>query len=192
MQLDSAAPSIRYVAFTNNVRGLETLNNSTPILVCNDLASNTDYGLYNATAATAVIARNHYWGRTTGPTHAGNPGGTGDRVSNGVDYTPWAISPCILPPPPPAADFTATPTTGVAPLQVQFTNTSTGNFTSSLWNFGDGQTSTQASPIHVYQNPGVYTITLTVTGPGGSHTATKTNLISARLRFYLPSILRSR
>ncbi len=65
-----------------------------------------------------------------------------------------------------------TPTSGTAPLSVKFTNTSSGNVTSYSWNFGDGGTSTQQSPTHVYSVAGARTITLTVTGPGGSNTKT--------------------
>jgi PKD repeat protein len=42
---------------------------------------------------------------------------------------------------------------------VQFTNTSTNAF-GYLWNFGDGTTSTEVSPSHVYTMPGIYTVTL--------------------------------
>ncbi len=44
---------------------------------------------------------------------------------------------------------------------VNFTNNSTGNVT-YLWNFGDGNTSTLPNPTHIYQNPGVFNITLVV------------------------------
>lgn len=47
-------------------------------------------------------------------------------------------------------------------LSVQFTNTTTGSGPITyLWNFGDGQTSTQTNPTHVYNGTGVYTVTLT-------------------------------
>ena len=79
-------------------------------------------------------------------------------------------------PPPPKASFTASPTSGQAPLTVHFNNTSTGTITSFIWDFGDGQSSTQQNPTHVYQNNGYYTATLVVIGPGG--TSTKTVAIS--------------
>jgi PKD repeat protein len=60
------------------------------------------------------------------------------------------------------ANFVATPTTGVAPLTVTFTNLSTSGYTFSLWDFGDGVTSTQASPTYTYTTIGAYTVTLTV------------------------------
>src|SRR6185312_12325585 len=74
------------------------------------------------------------------------------------------------PPPPPVADFTANPTSGNAPLSVQFTDRSTGTISSWDWNFGDGSAHSSAqNPSHTYNNAGDYTATLTVTGPGGSN-----------------------
>lgn len=78
---------------------------------------------------------------------------------------------------PPIADFSATPTSGIAPLSVSFTNLSTGDWTSSSWDFGDGATSTENNPSHQYATPGTYTVSLTVSGPGGSDNETKTDYI---------------
>lgn len=77
----------------------------------------------------------------------------------------------------PIAYFTANPTSGPAPLTVQFTNSSTGDITSNSWDFGDGQTSSLKDPEHIYLNPGNYTVELTVTGPGGNSTKTRANYI---------------
>lgn len=74
--------------------------------------------------------------------------------------------------------FTATPTTGAAPLTAQFIDASTGTITSRLWTFGDGQTGIERDPSHTYLQAGVYTVTLTVSGPGGSNTSTRTGYIS--------------
>src|SRR5262249_15322919 len=75
----------------------------------------------------------------------------------------------------PAASFTASPTSGQAPLTVQFTDTSTGNPASRDWDFGDGSThSTVANPSHVYSTAGSFNVTLTVTGGGQSSSASKT------------------
>ena len=76
------------------------------------------------------------------------------------------------------AGFTASPTSGVAPLTVVFTNTSTGDYTDSLWDFGDSVTSTLESPTHTYTAAGVYTVTLTASGPGGTDALTHTNYIT--------------
>ncbi len=77
----------------------------------------------------------------------------------------------------PAADFAATPTQGLAPLPVRFSDLSTGNVTGYAWDFGDGLGSNLAAPEHVYDEPGTYTVTLTLVGPDGSDVETKTDLI---------------
>ena len=79
----------------------------------------------------------------------------------------------------PAAAFTATSTSGVAPLATTFTSTSTGSITSYAWNFGDGSSGSGASVSHSYTSAGTYTATLTVTGAGGSTSAAKTITVSA-------------
>jgi large repetitive protein len=68
--------------------------------------------------------------------------------------------------PTPVAYFTFQPDNGCQPLAVQFTNQSQ-NITNQLWEFGDGLTSTQSDPIHIYQNPGMYSVRLTAEGAGG-------------------------
>jgi PKD repeat protein len=61
------------------------------------------------------------------------------------------------------ADFSGTPLSGNAPLEVEFTDESTGDsITSWDWDFGDGGTSTDQNPTHTYTSPGVYTVTLVV------------------------------
>jgi PKD repeat protein len=66
-----------------------------------------------------------------------------------------------------SSSFIASPTSGFAPLASEFTNTSTGSFTSSLWSFGDNITSTLQSPTHTFVSGGVYSVSLNVSGPGG-------------------------
>jgi PKD repeat protein len=85
---------------------------------------------------------------------------------------------------PPQADFGAAPQSGSAPLQVSFSNLSTG-YTDSWWDFGDGLTSTLPHPTHAYTSPGFYTVTLIVDGPGGSDIEIKSDYIAV---FDLPSI----
>lgn len=79
---------------------------------------------------------------------------------------------------PPTADFTADTTSGDKDLPVKFTENSTGSITSRSWDFGDGGTSTEQNPSHTYTEAGVYTVSLTVTGPGGSDTETKSDYIT--------------
>ena len=78
----------------------------------------------------------------------------------------------------PVANFTASATTGVAPLALNFTSTSTGTITSYVWTFGDSTTSTAQNPAKVYSTPGIFTVSLKVTGPGGTNTKTATNYIT--------------
>jgi len=80
--------------------------------------------------------------------------------------------------PPPVADFSGSPTSGVVPLSVNFSDASTGAISSWSWTFGDGGTSTAQNPSHTYNSTGTYSVSLTVTGPGGSDTLTRTNYIS--------------
>jgi PKD repeat protein len=90
------------------------------------------------------------------------------------------------------ARFTARPTSGLAPLEVTFTNTSRGDYAESLWDFGDGETSTEINPTHTYTVVNFYTVTLSVNGPGGSDTETKPRYIfAARDIVYLPLLLRN-
>jgi PKD repeat protein len=78
----------------------------------------------------------------------------------------------------PAAKFQASTVSGVAPLSLNFVNQSTGTITSYSWTFGDGTTSTSQNPAKVYSNPGTYTVQLTVNGPGGTNSLTKSNYIN--------------
>lgn len=61
------------------------------------------------------------------------------------------------------ADF-ETPASGCAPYLAHFENTSQGGM-EFLWDFGDGNTSTDDSPTHLYSTPGTYTVTLTASDP---------------------------
>jgi len=58
----------------------------------NNIAGNTGYGIRNINTVP-VDAEHNWWGSATGPTHASNPGGTGDKVSDNVDFTPWLTAP---------------------------------------------------------------------------------------------------
>ncbi|MDT8357905.1 MAG: PKD domain-containing protein [Methanomicrobiaceae archaeon] len=78
----------------------------------------------------------------------------------------------------PIASFTLSPTSGVVPLTVQFNDTSTGNPTSWNWSFGDGTYSTEKDPVHVYSEPGIYSVMLQVTNPYGNGTKIEPDLIA--------------
>jgi PKD repeat protein len=129
----------------------------------------------------------------TSPTHTYTAAGIYTvtlTVGDGVDSNTVTRTSYITVYTPVSADFTASPTSGIAPLTVVFTNTSTGDYTTSLWDFGDSITSTLTSPTHTYTAVGVYTVTLTVSGPGGSDTEAKAGYITVRYSVYLPLIMR--
>ncbi|MGB0917661.1 MAG: PKD domain-containing protein, partial [Flavobacteriales bacterium] len=77
-----------------------------------------------------------------------------------------------------SADFTSANNTGCSPLIVNFQNTSTGSGLSYSWDLGNGNTSVSENPAASYITPGTYTITLTVTGPGGTDTEVKTDYVT--------------
>lgn len=81
-------------------------------------------------------------------------------------------------PGPPVADFSGTPTSGSYPLNVSFTDLSSGNPTSWSWTFGDGGTSTAQNPSHTYNTAGVYTVSLTAGNAYGSDGETKVDYIT--------------
>ena len=76
------------------------------------------------------------------------------------------------------AEFFGSPTSGIRPLTVWFTDQSLGSPVSWLWNFGDGGTSALQNPAHQYTKHGKYTVTLQVTNStGGTNSTTKANYI---------------
>jgi PKD repeat protein len=79
----------------------------------------------------------------------------------------------------PQAKFAAIPPSGYRPLDVQFTDESTGNISSWEWDFdGDGIIdSITQNGNYTYENPGNYTVCLTVRGPKGNNTDVKKDYI---------------
>ena len=76
------------------------------------------------------------------------------------------------------AGFTATATSGCSPLTVQFFPQTTGPVTGYFWDFGNGNTSTLASPGVIYVNPGTYTVSLTVTDGTNTDVAVQAGFIT--------------
>ncbi len=104
----------------------------------------------------------------TNPEHTYDEAGTfkiTQRISVGtcIDSISQTV---IIKPTPPVAGFDM-PEAGCSPRQVQFHNTSM-YANSYLWDFGDGSISTKKDPIYTFFEAGTYSVTLTVTGPGGS------------------------
>src|SRR5207245_5113824 len=94
---------------------------------------------------------------TLNPSHTYNNAGnytvtlmvSGSGGSNSKSLT---IQVTTAPPPPPTANFGANPTSGNAPLTVQFSDQSSGSITSRDWNFGDGSAHSSArKEAHTYK-----------------------------------------
>jgi PKD repeat protein len=79
-----------------------------------------------------------------------------------------------------ATAFSASPTSGHAPLSVSFTDLSTGLPISWEWLFGDGINSTQQNPTHIYSKAGQYSVTLTVGNLGGNGTETMFTCVTVK------------
>jgi outer membrane protein assembly factor BamB len=141
------------------------------------LGSN-DGNLYALDAVTG----NLLWTFTTGGSVSSSP-----AVAHGIVYfgssdgNVYALG--TLPLDPPLADFSADVTSGDAPLDVLFTDTSTGIVTTRSWDFGDGTTAWANGTLavtHTYLFPGTFTVSLTAGNQDGEDTVTRTGYIQVR------------
>lgn len=100
-----------------------------------------------------------------------NPGLDGG-LSNAVTFIVTST------PIPPRADFTADTTVGMAPLDVLFTDLSTGSPSAWAWEFGDGGTDQGQNPLHTYTKVGNYSVSLKVSNSIGSDEKTRPQYIT--------------
>jgi PKD repeat protein len=124
--------------------------------------SGTWYTLFNSDSTTYSSDYGNY-----GPTSIVVTGTTGT-----ISIAPYSVLVFSqVPPAQPIANFSASPTNGVAPLLVTFTDTSTGSISNRFWDFGDGSTTnvTTNTVVHTYA-VGTNTVTLIVSGPNGAST----------------------
>lgn len=78
------------------------------------------------------------------------------------------------------AAFTMSPPAGEVPLTVQFTDQSSGEIETWEWEFGNGDTSSERNPTYTYVEEGTYSVTLTITGPEGSNSLTRSPAVEVR------------
>ena len=133
-------------------------------------ASSYHWNFGDGNTSTAINPGNTY---TNPGTYAVSLTAIGNGGTNILTITNFIV---VSTPPPPVASFIANSTSGAAPFSVSFINSSTGALSYS-WDFGDGGGSTVANPAHSYNNAGVYSVSLTATGSGGTNTLTRTNYI---------------
>ena len=134
------------------------------------VVSGSSYNVSGGSTATVSVAFN--------PVTTGNFTNLIVFASNGGNSTNTVIgSGAIVP----AASFTGSPTSGLIPLVVTFTDSSTGTITNRSWAFGDGGTTntTSTTVAYTYNSAGTDTVTLVVTGPVGVSTNIRVNYIIA-------------
>ncbi len=89
---DRCLPSIDSCTISNNDGiGIACYDLSEPVIHYNNITGNTNYGVFNYDANVIVDAENNWWGDPSGPGGVGP--GTGDKVSDFVDYDPWLEQP---------------------------------------------------------------------------------------------------
>jgi len=79
----------------------------------------------------------------------------------------------------PVASFQPSTQNACEGTSVSFTDFSSNIPTSWVWNFGDGNSSTQQNPSHTYASTGTYTVQLTVTNSAGTNTTSQSITVNA-------------
>jgi PGF-pre-PGF domain-containing protein len=146
-------------------------------------------GSGNSYNITKTPGTNIIGGPYIGGNYWGKPDGTGfsdtavDKDGDGIsdsayglpggskysDYLPLVYSSNSPEPAPPVADFSSNVISGNAPLDVSFTDKSTGTPVEWNWDFGDGTNSAEQNPVHTYSTAGNYTVSLAVRNENGTH-----------------------
>jgi PKD repeat protein len=135
----------------------------------------------DAAAVTVNVVNNHSMTAVTPAHTAGrvdvtviNPDGASATLSGGYTYLPPNHAPQVSP--------TASVTTGVAPLNVNFAANATdadGDTLNVTWEFGDGQTAAGASVSHTYMSGGQFTARVTAKDPAGAMASATLNITAS-------------
>ena len=88
----NSSPSILNSSFNNNYRGVYATGASDPLINYCDFSDNIYEAVNNVNESFVIDAENCWWGDNSGPTHSGNPTGTGEVVTDAVDYIPYGTS----------------------------------------------------------------------------------------------------
>ncbi|MDA3821797.1 MAG: right-handed parallel beta-helix repeat-containing protein [Bacteroidales bacterium] len=86
---NSSSPDINNTSFINVNEGVKIVASSNPTINNCDFYDVNYSAVNNVDKTFTVDATNCWWGNNTGPTHVGNPDGTGEDVTDGVSYDPW-------------------------------------------------------------------------------------------------------
>jgi PKD repeat protein len=203
----SGTSGINWGTFTTNTNILKTLSESATNLRYRDdyhmMTSNVLYGVGDGLALVpgtyhvfGVNGTTPYNGSVISNSNTSlnnlNTNGVGitaaqlrTNLTTATDHLPVVADYTIpVPASSPVASFTGSPTNGVEPLAVTFTDNSTGSITNRFWDFGDSSTTNVTTNIvvHTYAD-GTYNVTLIVSGSGGADTNTKPSYISVLTAF---------
>lgn len=86
---NNASPTITNSILQRNRYGLKAEGSSNPVINNNDIFNNREFGVWNVDQTFTIDATNNWWGDDSGPTHASNPSGEGDAVTDAVNFDPW-------------------------------------------------------------------------------------------------------
>jgi len=145
-----------------------------------ELFAATDVGVFRSTTGGASWSSfSAGLPNTTVSSLAFRPG-TRDLVAATYGRGMWTIA---IPPPggdgPPVAAFGVRPALPAPGQSVAFPDLSSGEPSSWLWSFGDGGTSTERSPRHVFESAGTFPVTLTATNARGASSTTRSVVVTA-------------
>lgn len=85
--INSASPTITNSVIKDNRIGILVNGSSNPVINYCDIYNNAEFGIQNASAAFTIDARYNWWGDNLGPNHSSNPAGTGDKISDKVNFS---------------------------------------------------------------------------------------------------------
>jgi parallel beta-helix repeat protein len=171
-----SSPIITNNTIILNSNGITCDSSSSPSINYNNIYNNTAFGVKNSGTNT-INATLNWGGNCTGPKCFENPDGTGDTVTDYVDYEPWLLSP-FNENQPPTANFSYLPEKPIVGETTIFNASNStdpdGNIITYRWDFDDGNTTdtTEVIITHSYASEGDYTINLTVTDDDGATNST--------------------
>ena len=79
--------------FTEQFVAFMAFGDMVGVVSFDNIQDNSSYGAYNNNSSNIINVENNWWGAASGPTHSSNPSGTGDPVSDYLDFGPWSSTP---------------------------------------------------------------------------------------------------
>ncbi len=86
---NNASPTVTYSTITNNANGITANGSSNPVVNYSDIYANSLKGVNNVNKSFTIDARWNWWGDNSGPTATSNPGGSGQAITDSVNYQPF-------------------------------------------------------------------------------------------------------